>query len=82
MYVRTGTTWTHQAVLEPPSGPPSTAGGTWVALSGDTAVLLNDAGDVDGVLRGAAYVFRRTGTTWVQEARVTPDIADVSDRFS
>ena len=64
VYVRTGTTWTEQAVLTPADVSPN--GNTFGApldLDGDVAL-------VSRWQDGSAYVFRRTGSTWVEEQKL------------
>ncbi|MCF7734030.1 MAG: FG-GAP repeat protein, partial [Akkermansiaceae bacterium] len=54
-------------------GPPDVAGyGTQVAIDGDTAVV-GAPGEATalGTYVGAAYVYRRSGDSWVQEAKLT-----------
>lgn len=71
----TGVAWTRQASLKLPVGnlyAPS------VALSGDTAVVTGSNNGIDG----AAYVYKRTGTLWVQQAKlVSNDTTPFSDGF-
>ncbi|HEX5059208.1 MAG TPA: FG-GAP repeat protein [Kofleriaceae bacterium] len=52
--------------------------GNGVALSGDTLVVGSPCINVRA---GAAYVYRRTGTTWAFEAKLTPTVADMNDLF-
>lgn len=52
--------------------------GKSVALSGDTAVA--GAPEANGE-KGAAYVFVRSGATWVQEAKLTPTDNEDEARF-
>jgi hypothetical protein len=70
VFKREGTTWTQQAKLTASDGASSDYFGTAVAISGD--VIISGAPGVGalGAYSGAAYVFRRSGTTWNQEARL------------
>jgi hypothetical protein len=62
-------------------------GPIWVqahTLSSSTAIGLGRACSLDGNVLlvsswGAAYFFRRTGATWVEEGRVTPFITGLTD---
>jgi hypothetical protein len=91
VFVRSGTNWTQQAYVKA-----SDEGGNFgsaLALSGD--VLLVGAATADAKVpladgtpdpaarpsSGAAYVFRRHGTTWVQQARLRAPNADGGDLF-
>ena len=81
VFTRSGTSWTQEAKLTPSDG----AGGDWfgtsVALSGDTAVIGAHTDDGTAIDTGAAYVFTRSGTTWTQQAKLTPAGASTSDLF-
>lgn len=73
VYTRTGATWKPQASLTP--NPPPTSGwryGHAVAIEGDT-VVIGAPGSLGST--GAAYLFRRTGTTWAQIALTQPALA-------
>ena len=76
VFVRSGTTWTQQQRLLPSDSSANARFGSSVALSGDTAIIgaaLQSAGSLSEV--GAAYVFSRTGTSWTQQAKLTPPVA-------
>jgi hypothetical protein len=79
IFTRTDTTWTQQAKLHASDGVP----GDWfsycgVSVDGDTA-LIGAAGHNN--IRGAAYVFTRTGTTWTQQAELNASDAVSGDAF-
>ena len=95
VFVRTGDTWTEQALLKA-----STPGaGDWfasrLAISGDgntlavTAPLEDGAaqgingneGDLTAGEAGAAYVFVRRGTTWTQQAYAKGSNTTLGDEF-
>ncbi len=59
----------------------TTAFGRAVAVYGDTAVVGDPEDDRDGNLAGAAWVFVRNGTNWVEQARLTPSGASAVDQF-
>src|SRR6185369_2782622 len=68
VFTRTGTTWTQQAKLVAADAERGDVLGFSVALSGDAVV----AGAYNkNFAQGAAYVFKRTGTTWAQQAKLT-----------
>ena len=73
IFLRTGTTWTQQAKLLTSDLATNDCLGWSVSISGDggRAVIgaYNKAGAA-GNAQGAAYVFLRTGTTWVQQAKL------------
>lgn len=69
LYRRQGTSWTLEATLRGSDTSPADALGFSCELQGDTAVLgafLNDG--PAGMDAGSAYVFTRTGSTWVEQA--------------
>jgi uncharacterized protein (TIGR03382 family) len=69
VFVKSGSTWQLQATL---TGPLYSFFGAHVSLSADGNTALIGAFEEDGSQEecGAAYVFRRTGTTWAQQARL------------
>jgi hypothetical protein len=68
IFVRTGTTWTQQARLDPSDGQDGDYFGNVVALDSDTALIGSEY--LSGI--GSAYVFTRTDTTWSQQAKIVP----------
>ena len=96
VFVRSGATWTQQAVLKASNAGRFDEFGASVAISGDTIVV--GASREDSIAReingdesdnnpfmdtdsGAAYVFVRSGATWTQQAYLKASNTDVSDRF-
>ena len=82
VFVRSGTTWTQQAKLLPLDG----AAGDWFggysfSLSGDTALIGSPNDDDNGANSGSAYVFTRTGTTWIQQAKLLASDGVAGDQF-
>ena len=55
--------------------------GVSVSISGDTAIVGAPHGDSVGDWSGAAYIFVRDGTGWVQQAKLTPSDASEGDGF-
>lgn len=74
---RSGTTWSHQAKLSASDAKPGDNFGA-VALGDDTAVVgaFHRAGNT-----GAAYVFKRAGTSWTQLPRLTAKDGVAGDLF-
>ncbi|MBC8100068.1 MAG: hypothetical protein H7Y11_11545 [Armatimonadetes bacterium] len=83
VYVRTGTTWGRQAVLNVSDDAPNQQFGIAVALSanGNTALIGADQHDVTAIDQGAVYVFTRNGTLWSQEAKLAASDAGADDYF-
>lgn len=76
-----GTTWSTEARL---AGGDVAAGdrlGASVGLSGPVAVAGAPAHDAAATDAGAAYLFRRTGTTWGQETKLVASDAAAGDGF-
>ncbi len=78
VFTRTGTTWTQQAKLLASDGTADDMFGYSVSLSGDTALIGANCDD-DG--RGSAYIFTRTGTIWIQEAKLVASDGTINDFF-
>jgi len=83
VYKRTGTNWAQEAYLKAPNAGTGDQFGYSVSISGDTIVVgaiyedSNQLTITNGTTAsannttidsGAAYVFKRTGTVWAQEA--------------
>ncbi len=67
VFTKSGTTWTQQGGKLIGSGETGTAEfGTSVALSADGSTALIGGG-ADALAKGAAWVFRRSGTAWNQQ---------------
>ncbi|MBX9768223.1 MAG: FG-GAP repeat protein, partial [Bdellovibrionales bacterium] len=96
IFRRTGTSWGQEAYLKAPNPDSGDFYGDHVAIYGDTAVvgatyessnvttITNGAtasSDNSKSLSGAAYVYKRTGTTWVQEAFLKAANADTFGYF-
>lgn len=78
IFTRTGTTWAQQAKLSASDGSNGDEFGTAVGISGDTVVVGTR---FDDTWKGAAYIFKRTGTTWTQEAKLTASDGENYDQF-
>lgn len=81
VYTRSGAAWTLQAKLTAGDPGPVDRLGWSVAISGDTVVAGAKDDDVAGVDSGSAYVFRRSGTTWSQEDKLTASDGVADDCF-
>lgn len=78
---RSGGTWTQQQKLTPSDGAAFDQFGQSVYMSGDTAVAGAPFDDDNGSSSGSAYVFTRSGGTWVQQQKLTPADGEAGDRF-
>ena len=78
VFVRSGGTWSLQAQLVADGGDAGDLFGQSVSLSGGNA-LVGAPSDDD--MRGAAYVFIRTGATWSQQAQLIAADRQMSDQL-
>lgn len=81
VFKRTNTTWAQQAKLTASDMNGEDLFGVSVGISGDYAVVGAFQDDDGGNASGSAYVFRRNGTTWVEDAKLTAFDDDPSDHF-
>jgi hypothetical protein len=74
VYVRSGTSWGAPATLAADDGSPGDYFGRAVTIDADTAVVgapLHPTGDASlWGQQGAAYVFSRSGSSWVQSKKL------------
>ena len=81
VFKRADTSWAQEAKLLPSDGAASDNFGVSVSISGDYAVVGAESDDVNGFHSGSAYVFKRTGSSWTQEAKLLPSDGAVEDHF-
>ena len=79
VFVRDDGEWTLQDRLIPSTS--FAFGAEALAIDGDVAVLTDGDNDDAGLDAGTAFVFRRTGTTWTQEAQVFASDAFINAEF-
>jgi len=78
IFYRTGSTWSEQAKLMASETGVNARFGESVSIDGDYAVVGEPWRDG---LKGAAYIFKRTGSTWSQQAKITHPDPDVWNGF-
>jgi uncharacterized repeat protein (TIGR01451 family) len=82
VFLRSGQTWSAQAVLTGLDSVAFDSFGSEVAVSGDTAVVSAPVAATGfGFRSGAAYVFLRTGSSWSQQQKLLPADLAAEDRF-
>ena len=96
VYKRTGTTWAQEAYIKASNNDASDGFGISVALDGDTLAVgaywedsnqttitngTSSSSNNDSLRSGAVYVYKRTGTTWAQQAYVKASNNDERDFF-
>jgi len=79
VYERTGASWDPAGVLE--SGSSLDGFGHPLVVDGDTAVVGAMGDDSTTMFGGAAYVFRRTDSSWALEARLTSPAPQFAEYF-
>ena len=72
VFTRTAGVWSQQAKLRPDRIFAGDHFGWSVAIDGDTVLVGAVSTDDSGPYSGTAYVFTRSGTTWSQQAQLTP----------
>jgi len=82
VFVRNGGIWQEQQVL---TASDTTAGdlfGLSVGISGETIVVGAPFAVINGdIRRGAAYVFVRSGTSWIEQQKLTAPDGRANDQF-
>ena len=72
IFVRSGTVWTEQQRLVTSDGWQGSLSGCAVAISGEVAIVgATFAGACVNGCPGVAYLFVRTGTTWIEHEKLT-----------
>jgi len=73
VFVRSGTTWTFQQKLTAGDGTADDEFGNAVGINGEVVVVGAHFADLPSNSQaGSAYVFRRTGTVWLQTQKLIP----------
>lgn len=82
LFVRSGTSWTQEALLMADDTIPNDRFGQAAALGDDLLVVGSWTVDVGGVTNtGAAYVFERSAGEWSQQAKLVPADLAFQDHF-
>ena len=81
LFKRTDTSWIEEAKLLPPDGGVIDWFGSSVSISGDYVIVGAQFDDENGISSGSAYLFKRTGTTWAQEAKLLASDGAADDIF-
>jgi hypothetical protein len=93
IFVRSGASWAQQAYLKPSNTRTNKTFGYASAISGDTVVISSPAEDSNATgvngnqanhsasAAGAAYVFVRNGTSWLQQAYLKASNTESNEFF-
>jgi hypothetical protein len=81
VFVRSVDAWVHQAKLTASDGDSSDGLGVSVAIDLDTTVGGAWHDSDMGLFSGAAYVFKRIGESWIEQAKLVPADGAQGDEF-
>jgi len=81
IYEWNGANWTQQAKLTASDGTAGDSFGYVVSISGDRCVAGAYGDDDMGLNSGSAYIYKRNGTNWAQQAKLTASDGAGSDSF-
>jgi hypothetical protein len=81
IFKRSGTAWSQQAKLVASDGYNNEYFGSSVSISGDYAIVGARYDTVGGPNSGSAYIFKRSGSTWTQEDKISASDGDDHDEF-
>ncbi|MCG8605939.1 FG-GAP repeat protein, partial [bacterium] len=81
LFKREGETWTEQIRIAPSDVDGQDDSGTSVAISGDYAIVGSPNHNDNGLNSGAAYIFKRSGDSWVEQAKLLASDGAQDDEF-
>ncbi|MCK5261624.1 MAG: FG-GAP repeat protein [Thermoplasmatales archaeon] len=81
IFKRNGTTWYEEQKLVPSDGAGGDRFGVTVSIDNEYAVVGSFKNAVNGVRKGAVYVYKRYGTTWVEEQKLVASDGGAGDKF-
>lgn len=81
IFKRDGTKWIQQAKLTASDKAADDWFGYSVSISGDYAILTAPFDDDKGISSGSAYIFKRDGEKWSQQAKLVPSDGAAYDNF-
>jgi hypothetical protein len=81
IFWRDGESWAQQTKLTAPDGCVADHFGCSVSIDRDLAIVGAEFNDDKAGQSGSAYMFKRDGTSWEQEAKLTAPDGEFYDRF-
>jgi hypothetical protein len=81
IFKRDGTSWTQQAKIQANDTGSYAQFGYSVAISGDYVIVSATGDDTGAPNAGAAYIFKRDGTSWTQQAKIQASVIGDNDAF-
>jgi hypothetical protein len=76
-----GLNWIEEVKLTASDGLPGDRFGQSVSLDGDIALVGAVGDDDNGETAGAAYIFQRVGTIWIEQSKLKPGDGAAFDNF-
>ena len=76
-----GTSWVEQTKLTAHDAEEDDRFGISAAISGDYAVVGSFFDDDSGSRSGSAYIFKRNGTSWIEQVKLVPSDGAADDWF-
>ena len=73
--------WIQNTKLTASDGKLNASFGFRVSINGDYCIIGAEGDDENGKLSGAAYIFKRVGTNWIEQAKLTPSDGEANDQF-
>lgn len=81
-FTRSGATWTQQQKFYPSDPKADISFGESISMNKDgTLAYVASYDNAKGTGAGAVYIFRRSGNTWSQQQKLTPDYIKEGDYF-
>ncbi|MCP4349586.1 MAG: hypothetical protein GY795_29245, partial [Desulfobacterales bacterium] len=80
IFMKDETSWTQQAKLTPGTGAWYQSGCS-VSVSGDYVIVGVSGDNENGYYSGSAYIFKRDGTSWTQQAKLMPSDGHIMSNF-
>jgi hypothetical protein len=80
IFKRDGESWSQQQKLTASDGAARDFFGYSVSINGDYAIV-GACGEVTGITTGSAYIFKRDGTSWAQQQKLTASDGAAGDNF-
>ncbi|MBD3290054.1 T9SS type A sorting domain-containing protein [candidate division KSB1 bacterium] len=81
VFKRSGNEWLEQCKILASDGAESDVFGYAIAIDGDYAVIGAPWTDDNGTESGAAYIFKREGTDWIQQTKLTASDGGEDNRY-
>ncbi len=81
IFKRNGESWSEQTKLTASDGNDKDHFGRSVSISGEYAIVGDDGDDYGGGQLGSAYIYKRDGESWSEQAKLTASDGTASDNF-